>query len=241
MRAGTLVQAHGPHFATYHGVYVWLMGDAAIISAPPELVEVVWAAVAEHPREALGDPAFWQAALGSAVERIIGPSYQGYVDAATFHPAPPFPEPAAQVTRPLAPADAPALARLAAACPAEEWAHSAIQPQHAPIFAVEAVEAVERDGMLVAAASAPDDGPGIASVGVVTHPAWRGRGYGRAVVSALTADRLAAGSIVHYQTLRSNVASVAIARALGYADLATAVAVRLTSSLPSARGKLPPL
>lgn len=46
-------------------------------------------------------------------------------------------------------------------------------------------------------------------------------------MSALTADRLAAGYVVHYQTLRSNVASVAIAKGLGYVDLATALAIRL--------------
>jgi predicted GNAT family acetyltransferase len=98
---------------------------------------------------------------------------------------------------------------------------SAIQPDHAPIFAV------EQAGELLAAASAPDDGPGVASVGVVTHSAWRGKGYGTAVVSALTADRLANGVVLHYQTLRANAASVAIARALGYHDLATALGIRL--------------
>jgi predicted GNAT family acetyltransferase len=98
---------------------------------------------------------------------------------------------------------------------------SAIQLDHVPIFAV------ERAGELLAAASAPDDGSGVASVGVITHPAWRGRGYGAAVVSALTADRLAAGVILHYQTLRANTASVAIASALGYHDLATALGIRL--------------
>jgi hypothetical protein len=47
------------------------------------------------------------------------------------------------------------------------------------------------------------------------------------VVSALTAHILAGGATLHYQTLRANVASVAIARTLGYDDVATAMAVRL--------------
>jgi hypothetical protein len=217
----TLVKAHGPRLDGYCGVYVWLMDDIAVVSAPPDWVEVVKAAVAGQTSEALHDPAFWHAALGSRVERIIGPSYQGYVDAEAFQPAAPLPGPAAPQVLRLGPADLPALERLAAACAPQEWEDSAIQPDHAPIFAA------VRAGELLAAASAPDDVPAVASVGVITHPAWRGRGYGATVVSALTADRLASGVILHYQTLRANAASVAVARALGYHDVATALGVRL--------------
>jgi predicted GNAT family acetyltransferase len=64
-------------------------------------------------------------------------------------------------------------------------------------------------------------------VGVVTLPAWRGRGAGLAVVSALTAHCLAHGAVLHYQTLRANLPSIAIARRLGYEDVATALAIRL--------------
>jgi predicted GNAT family acetyltransferase len=74
------------------------------------------------------------------------------------------------------------------------------------------------------------------SVGVVTLPAWRGAGAGRAVVSALTAEWLRRGAILHYQTLRANLASVAIARALGYVDMATALAVRLAPDASAPRG-----
>ena len=49
-------------------------------------------------------------------------------------------------------------------------------------------------------------------VGIVTHPAFRGRGYGTAVVSAMTADGLADGRVVQYRTLQANLPSVAVAR-----------------------------
>lgn len=216
-----LVKAHGPRLAEYYGLYIWMMDEAVIISAPPEWVAVVQAAIVGQASEALHDPGFWRTALGDYVERVVGPSYQGYVDAQAFRPSSLSPESAPPLVRCLGPVDLPALNRLAAACPHQEWEDSAIQPDHLPIFAL------ERAGVLVAAASAPDDGSGVASVGVVTHPEWRGWGYGRAVVSALTADRLASGAILHYQTLQANVVSVAVARALGYHDLATALAVRL--------------
>ena len=222
LRSYVLVKPHGPRLDDYHGIYAWLMDEVAIISAPPEWVAPVQTAVAGQTIAAMRDPALWHAALGAHVERIVGPSYQGYVDAASFRPAPsqPSSQPAPHMRR-IAPADLPALDRLIAACPPQDWADSAIQPDHAPIFAL------EQAGEFVAAASAPDDGPGVASVGVITHPAWRGRGFGAAVVAALTADRLTDGLVLHYQTLRSNSASVAIAQALGYHDLATALGIRL--------------
>lgn len=226
--AAPRVQAHGQYFAGYHGIYVWLMDELAIVSVPPEWVSVARSAVTGQASWTLGNPDFWQTVVGGAgarIERFVGPSYQGYADAAAFRPAPPgtaAPQPFhVRVLDPLQPADVSALAALAAVCSPEEWRHSAIQPQHTPIVVA------EHAGALLAAASAPDDGPGVASVGVITHPAWRGRGYGQAVVSALTANRLATGLVLHYQTLRFNVASVGVARALGYHDLATALAIRL--------------
>jgi hypothetical protein len=212
----TLVKAHGPRLAGYHGVYVWQLEDATIISTPLGWQAAAQAAVTGQEPATLRDPDFWYATLGAAIERIVGPSYQGYADDATFRPtvsAPPV--------RRLESADTPALERLAAACPPQEWTDSAIHFDHAPIFVH------EHAGELVAAASAPQDGPGIASVGVITHPTWRGRSLGVAVVSTLTADRLAQGVILHYQTLRANTPSVALAHGLGYQDLATALGIRL--------------
>lgn len=219
-RPGSLVKAHGPRWADYHGIYIWQMGAAVVITAPSDWVEAVHAAVNDQPGAAMVDPAFWHARLGNHVDRIIGPAYQGYVDTQAFQPAPPPEEPGVVVRR-LAPADLPALDSFQAACPPHEWQDSAIAPAHAPIYVA------ERDGRLLAAASAPDDGPGLVSVGVTTSPAARGKGYGRAVVSALTANRLATGMIVHYQTLRANLPSIAIAHSLGFTDLATSLAIRL--------------
>ena len=161
-RSPILVKIHGPRLARYFGVYVWAMDDVVVISAPLEVVEIVQAHAREQPAATLGDPAFWQTALGARVERIVGPSYQGYVDAEAFRAGPISLEPDGPAARALGPYDKSDLVQLSAACPRQEWADSAIRPDHAPIFAL------ERAGTLVAAASAPDDGPGIASVGVIT-------------------------------------------------------------------------
>jgi hypothetical protein len=162
MSAGrTVVKAHGPRLAVYRGVYVWQMEDATIISTPPGWQAATQAAVTGQAPATLRDPTFWRATLGAAIERIVGPSYQGYVDAAAFRPAVSTPP-----ARQLGPVDAPALERLAAACPAQGWTDSAIHFDHAPIFVH------EHAGELVAA-SAPQDGPGIAVDGEVSGRAIR--------------------------------------------------------------------
>jgi hypothetical protein len=43
-------------------------------------------------------------------------------------------------------------------------------------------------------------------VGIVTHARFRGRGYDKAVVSAMTAHGLAAGGLAQYRTLEANLA-----------------------------------
>jgi hypothetical protein len=221
---------HGGRLTDYAGVYVWRMGEKTLVSLPTGMfnaisVPLVWQlAIDEAPLTALTDPALWRAALGARVERVVGPSYQGFLDTGAFRPVVAIPG-----VRPLTAADQPALRRFIATCPADDWQDSAIaldQLDRQPIVGL------ERDGALIALASAPGDeaGPGVVmrSVGVVTLPATRGMGAGLAVVSALTARCLASGALLHYQTLRANLPSVAIARRLGYADVATALAVRLT-------------
>lgn len=213
---GLRVAPHGAWLAGYQGVYIWRMAASVTVSTPPALVdEAREALVGATPGAAL-DPGFWLATLGARVERVVGLSYQGYLDAGMFQPVAPNNARALEVD------ERPALERLARACPAEEWEHSAIQPDHDPIFVLS-----DKDGALQAAASLTRDGAGLVSVGVITHPAARGRGYGRAVVSALTAWALGHGEAIHYQTLRANIPSVAIARALGYQDVASALAIRL--------------
>ena len=228
-------KSHGPTLADYHGVYIWRLGRTLIVSAPPDAIDamlgalggnqpvgMIYAPDSHDPFDAVGEAGFWLVLLGDQVERIVGPSYQGFVDTATFQPA--DEQGQEQGARPLTAADQPALQRFIAACPTDAWQDSAIAPDHEPIIGL------ERDGELIALASAPPDGSadaGVRSVGVVTLPAWRGRGAGLAVVSALTAHCLARGAILHYQTLRANLPAVAIARRLGYEDVATALAIRL--------------
>jgi GNAT superfamily N-acetyltransferase len=118
--------------------------------------------------------------------------------------------------------DADALARLRDASDPIEWDHGGnIYPVKHPTFAV-------FDGAeIVAAASYDYQEEWIRHVGFITHPAHRGRGYGRAVGSAITAYGLGEGGVMQWQTLNANVPSFRVGQALGYKPWVETIAVRL--------------
>jgi predicted GNAT family acetyltransferase len=68
---------------------------------------------------------------------------------------------------------------------------------------------------------------------ILTHRAYRGRGWATATTSAVVGRALQEGKILLYQTLQTNTASIRIARRLGYEQYARHVAVRLKAETPS--------
>jgi GNAT superfamily N-acetyltransferase len=198
---------------------VWLFRHHAslCLSVPPGSVEGVQAAVHAYTVERLFSEAGIWALWGPRIARIIGPAYQGYVERPQFRPAP-HPE-----VRALSRADRAALQRFADACEADAWEHAGIAVDEPHVFGCFVDEHV------VAAARYRPAWGDAATIGVVAHPGYRGHGYGRAVVSAATAQGLEAGFIMLYQTLLANAPAVALATGLGYQPYATHLAVRLTS------------
>jgi GNAT superfamily N-acetyltransferase len=213
---GIQVVAHH-QLADYQGVWLFRHHASLCLSVPPDSVEGVQAAVGAHTMESLFSEAAIRALLGPRIEQIIGPAYQGYVERLQFrsvsHPR----------VRALSRADQAALQQLADACEVDAWEHAGIAFDEPHVFGC-----FVADHMVAAARYRPAWGEA-ATIGVVTHPAYRGHGYGRAVVSAATGQGLEAGFIVLYQTLLANAPSVALATGLGYQPYATHLAVRLTS------------
>jgi GNAT superfamily N-acetyltransferase len=194
--------------------FAWWREPALVVAVPAG-----WRAAAE--RLAAADPAETfqaerlRAAFGDAAGEVVGPAYQGWVDAAGFRPAP------AGGVRPLGSGDRAALDELRRAAGESAWEHSAIDPDRPPLLG-------RFDGdRLVAAGTLAGWGEPVVHVGVLTHPAARRLGHGRAVVTSLTRAALDVGSVIHYQTLDGNAGSLAVARALGYRRHATTLAVRL--------------
>jgi GNAT superfamily N-acetyltransferase len=216
LRPGIQVVDHH-QLSDYQGVWLFRHHASLCLSVPPGWVEGVQAAVRAHTVESLFSEAGIRALLGPRIERIIGPAYQGYVERPLFRSA------SHPRVRALSQADQVALQQLADACKVEAWAHAGIALDEPHVFGCFV------DDQVVAAARYRPAWEDAATIGVVTHPAYRGHGYGRAVVSAATAQGLEAGFVVLYQTLLANAPSVALATRLGYQPYATHLAVRLTS------------
>jgi ribosomal protein S18 acetylase RimI-like enzyme len=206
-----------PHagLAGYQGAWIFWRGETTVISVPEACVaEVAARATSLIP----GEPATADTAaflFGSRAGRLVGPAYHGYAERADFRPDP------SPHVRSLTPADREPLLGLAAACDPIEWEHSTLGSDVENTFGYFAGRE------LLAACKTVMRGPRAADHGVITHPAHRGRGYGRAVVSASMQHALDRGDLVVYQTLVANLPAVAIARALGCHDYARHLAVRL--------------
>src|SRR5262245_47940307 len=159
---GIQVVAHR-QLADYQGVWLFRHHASLCLSVPPDSLEAVRAAVREFTVERLFSNAGIQALLGSRIEQVVGPAYQGYVEPLQFRSAP------RPGVRALVRTDREALSRLAGACGAEAWEHSGIMFDEPNAFGCFV------DDQLVAAARYRLEWDETAYIGVVTHPAYRSR------------------------------------------------------------------
>lgn len=210
----------GPHadagLADYQGVYLLRRGESCVVSVPAPLLAMVTTQLAGLPATSSFDTLRLQRLFGDAIERIVGPAWQGYLQAADFRPA------AHPNVRQLAAADDPALRRLEEACDEREWEEVGIGRAEQVVFGAFVGD------RLVAAGMGEPLAATLLHIGIITHPDYRRQRHGRAVVSAISAYGLEVGLVPRYQALAANTPSVAIARALGFTHFATTLAVRLS-------------
>jgi GNAT superfamily N-acetyltransferase len=206
-----------PHvgLGTYHGIFLFRRQHTLMVSVPPALVGSHAMHLATLTVADVADPATLITRVGLPIERLIGPACIGYADAHTFQPCHAGP------VRLLTPRDATAFHTFRTACPAIAWEHGG------SAFGEEPLAGYFRADQLVALAGYEVWGTTIAHIAVVTHPQHRGRGYGKAVVSFLSATVLQDQRIPQYRTLYSNTPSMQIARDLGFVAYADSVALRL--------------
>jgi GNAT superfamily N-acetyltransferase len=213
-RGRTLVAGHGAALSGYPGLFALARNRSCIISAPPARFASAAALLAGHPPRAAFEGDVLRQAFLPRDSMVIGPAWLGYADRTDIHAAD------GRDTRLLAYQDAAALRALEAACDPVDWEHSGIDADHDLLFGR------FHGPVLVAAGTCRRAGEGVLDIGIVTHPSYRGHGYGRAVVSAMTAYGLAHGHVMRYRTLQANVPSLRIARALGYQEYGLTIAVR---------------
>lgn len=217
--AGTTVIRHGPAFGSQRVAFAFAPTtiSACVITVPADWYAAARAALTPLPPSQTFDARHLSRLFSRAVERVVGPAWQGHVDTDCFAPVDP------RGARPLLAADRADLAALTNACDPCEWEASTVDPDRPPVFGCRA------DNRLVTAGTLTPWRGRFWHVGIVTHPGYRGQGYGRALVSAMTRYGLDHGWLLHYQTLLANAPSVAIARSLGYRQHAQTLAIRLSS------------
>ncbi|MDB6078567.1 MAG: family N-acetyltransferase [Akkermansiaceae bacterium] len=195
----------------YWGAWALFREGSAMISLPPDSEALISSLLTTRTIEEFA------AALKPVTERTIGPAYVGYAASLSG---------GSDLARSLTPADAAALDQLQGACDETDWDHGggSIDQPCSGVFI---------DGRLAALAGYEIWGGTIAHLSVVTHPAFRGKGHGRDAVAHLAERAIEAGLLPQYRTLESNLASIQIARALGFEHYASSMAVRFTT--PSRR------
>jgi GNAT superfamily N-acetyltransferase len=179
------------------------------VRVPPSYYEDLHKIISPRDHTELLTPAWWQRAIATTPHQALGPAYLGYADAQQFWPIVRHP------TRLLTPADSAPLAVFANAVGPIAWEHSGLGEAPQPIAGC------WEDDRLVAAAGYTVWGATLAHIGVTTHPALRGSGYGRSVVSAIGRHALERGYVLQYRTLCANSPALAIAAALGFQAYAT--------------------
>jgi GNAT superfamily N-acetyltransferase len=202
------IVTHGVDLADYDGIFALFRGEAAMVSFPPDRGESLRHLLPAQPFT----PDRFAGAFRGANFSVIGPAYIGYAEVVR---SPSY------LVRSLAERDAPAAGALRAACTEIEWEHGGSPGSG------RSASGIFAGSDLVALAGYEVWGGTIAHISVVTHPAFRGRGFGRSAVAHVAHVALAAGLVPQYRTLQSNRASIRIAEALGFFHYATSVAVRL--------------
>lgn len=218
---GILVRAH-VGLAGYRGLWCFRRGACTVVSVPAGWVASLSAALEQSDPDALFEEPFLVTSLDGDFEQVIGPAFQGCLETGRFQPT------LSGNVRFIGHDDSAAVDRFRAECGAEEWEKSSglDEVTHHMVAYFDASRITAMAGFRPWNDYAGDPC-------VLTHPEFRRRGHGMAVVSAVVAAALDEGKLLLYQTLEANRGAVQIALNLGFEQYARHVAVRLKRESPS--------
>jgi GNAT superfamily N-acetyltransferase len=204
----------------YRGLWCFRHAERTVVSAPTGWVSHLTRQLHDSSPSELLDGSFLEDLLGNDFEHLIGPAFQGCLDPLQFRHV------ENGNVRRLAPADA-SVHQFRADCNLEDWADSGLAKATGPLMGY------FQDATLTALGGYRPWNAMAGDPCLLTHPDFRGRGYGTAVASAVVKQALDQGKLLLYQTLEANRGAVRIAFALGYEQYARHVAVRLKRESPT--------
>ena len=187
-------------------VALWYVGEHTFIQLDPAYTDQVGHVLAQHPADAslAGDDLQRAWDVGMIASRDTGlVHYLFPADYRACPAPPPF------TLRHLTPADAAAMALLHQACPPEDVDEGYVEVDH------EIAAGCFAGNQLVAAASGYTRA-GFMDLGVLTHPAYRRLGLGKAAVGAACEWTLAREMIPQYRCNVNNTGSHGVAKGLNF-------------------------
>ena len=187
-------------------VALWYVGEHAFIQLDPAYTDQVGRVLAQHPPGASLSGDDLQRAWGAGMIASRDTGLVHYLFPADYKPCP---APPPFTLRQLTPADAAAMALLHQACPPEDVDEGYVEVDH------EIAAGCFAGDQLVAAASGYTRA-GFMDLGVLTHPAYRRLGLGKAAVGALCEWTLAREMIPQYRCNVNNLGSHGVAVGLNF-------------------------
>lgn len=213
-RPALQVVPHAGELAGYSGVFALRRHASCIVSSPPSVFKRMQDELRLASAEELFDSEFLVRLLPQT-NKVIGPAWIGYlgdersvVAKSSSH----FLTGARLLER---------LLELQRECDAVDWEYSGLGNSN-PFMA-----GYEVNGRIVAAAGYERWGGHLAHIGVLTHPAHRGKGHGRLVVREAARHALSQRLVPQYRTLIANVAAMRIGESLQFIKYGESIAVRL--------------
>ncbi len=194
--SGFTVQATVPE---EHLVYRCTIGDVQIAGIPKRFAQ----ALAHTATDGLGDFEALSAWLAS-------PLHLEERDFTYYATTPLVNDFAVSNTRALSAADSALMDDLKSACTEAELEASLVGIDDVMVFGY------LHEGQLVGASSMLDWGNGIFDIGILTHPAYRGKQIGAALVTALSNAAIEQGHVVQYRVTEQNIGSLRIAEKCGF-------------------------
>lgn len=196
----------------YDGALVFRCGPACIVSVPESVPEVERRKLRDARPDQVFDPKFLAGVFVVSSDKVSGPAWVGVAEPSDFRPV-------SSTARILGGDDEEALARLAEGC-GETWKQSKLVLDLKPMFG-------RFEGGEIVAASGYRNMGVLAYVGVITHPAHRGKGYAKTVVSAAMGHAFAQGLVPLWRTPQANESAVALAKSLGFRHYASTLDIQL--------------
>ncbi len=208
-----------PHAALqgHDGALVFRHEDSCIVSVPDSVPEIERSKLRQAaPAEAF-DPRFLGKVFVVSPDKVMGPAWLGIADRSDFKSA-------KSTARLLGDADEPAIARLAEGSGEVAWKQSKLLQVRKPLFGLfEGADLAAVSGYVVM-------GNVLAYIGVITHPAHRGKGCGKRVVSTAVADAFSKGYVAQWRTPQANEGAVGLAKSMGFQPYALTYDVELVET-----------